>query len=302
LVRYWIKWCIRIFSSRYGGYIPVAIDWTTLPSNLPCLMMAIPFHGRAVPLLWRIVRYKDLTDSQNRVEERLVSRLVNLFPQDKRMIVIADRGFGRASFVQFLLKKNLLFVTRVKADVLIKTSTNKGKSILLRNLTSKLRANPNVPHWFKDISYREDGVIKTGSGINLTAVVAEESDDPWFLVSNLRKAETTVFRYASRFQIEEWFRDLKHELGIDDLRTKNLKRIRRILFISCVAYGLLMLIGTLADRFSTWRDTLISGGKEACSRIWFALRLIEYELAPGYFWRRVWRKAKLNLKSRGRDP
>lgn len=283
-----------MFSPRCGKYIPVAIDWTTLPGNIQCLMMAIPFHGRAIPLMWKVVRYKDFTDSQNRIEERLVSRLANLFPKDKRMIIIADRGFGRASFVKFLLKKDLLFVIRVAADVWI--GTTKGKPILLRRLKPKLEANPNVPRWFKDISYREDRVIRTGSGINLAAIVAEGSDDPWFLVTNLREPTSAIPRYESRFQIEEWFKDLKHELDIDDLQTKNLKRIRRILFIACVAYGLLMLIGTLADRFSTWRDNLIAGGKEVCSRIWFALRLIEHELAPGYFWKRVW------IKARGGDP
>lgn len=200
LVEYWIRWCVWIFSSRCGKYIPVAIDWTTLPGNIQCLMMAIPFHGRAIPLLWRIVRYKDFADSQNKIEERLVSRLVNLFPSDKRMIIIADRGFGRASFIKFLLKKNLLFVIRVAADVWI--GTNKGKPILLRGLKPKLKANPNVPQWFKDISYREDRIIGTGSGINLAAIVAEESDDPWFPLGN-QSQETNLSYPKIRISIPD---------------------------------------------------------------------------------------------------
>lgn len=297
LAAFWIRWCLRTFSPRYEKDVPVAIDWTTLPGNIQCLMMAVPFHGRAIPLLWRMVRYRDFADSQNRIEEGLVDRLINLFPSDKMTILIADRGFGRASFIQFLLKKNLRFVIRVRGDVWIRTKEERSTPpILLRHLTPKLEANPNTPLWFKNIAYREDEIIGIGSGVNLAAIVAEGSDDPWFLATNLGKAETAIPRYTSRFQIEEWFKDLKHELGIDDLQTKNLKRVRRILFIACIAYGLMMLVGTLADRFSTWRDNLITGGKEVCSRIWFALRLIEYNLAPSFFWRRVWAKAK------GRSP
>ena len=281
LFSFWIAWCLRTFSS--GRYLPVAIDWTTLPGNLPCLMLAIPFRGRAIPLLWQIAPWKDLKDSQNKIEKRLLARLLNLLPENRRVILLADRGFGRAAFIQFLLQKKILFSVRVRADVKVKTK--KGRVILLRKFYLKV----NHPYWLTKIAYRNDGLVK---GVNLAAIVAEGSDDPWFLVTNLRKPETAITRYESRFQIEEWFRDLKHELGITGLRTKNLKRVRRIMLVSCVAYGLAMLIGILADRFSTWKDKLITRGKDTCSKIWFALRIIQYQIAPAFFWRRVWAKGR----------
>lgn len=277
----WITWCIRTFVS--WEYIPVALDWTTLPGNIPCLMAAVPFHGRAIPLLWQIVPFGSLKDSQNRIEERLVAQLVRLIPADKRIVLVADRGFGRATFVQFLLVHNLLFVLRVRADVII--TTDKGKKRRVR----RIRLQPTIPRWFPKITYRNDGVV---AGINLCAVVARGSDDPWILVTNLRKPNTTIARYALRFQIEEWFKDLKHEIGIDGLRTKDLKRIRRMVFLACISYGITLLIGTCAQRFSTWRDQLITGGKTCASRIWFALRIIEYHLAPSFFWCRVWKKGR----------
>lgn len=276
LTKYWIHWCVRTFTS--GKYIPVALDWTSLPGNIQCLMTAIPFHGRAIPLIWRILRYSQIKDSQNLIEERLISRLTEYFPRNKKIILIADRGFGRAEFAKFLIAKSLLFVLRVQKDVII--TTKKGRKILL----AKLALKAGKQQWFTGVSYRADGLVKT----NLAAVVAEGSDDPWFLVTNLRKVSTAISRYESRFQIEEWFKDVKHELGIDGLKTKNLKRVRRMLFIACVAYGVLMLAGTVADRFSTWRDSLVTGGKQSVSRIWFALRIIKHQIAPAYFWRRVW--------------
>jgi hypothetical protein len=277
----WIAWCIKIFVP--WDYVPIALDWTSLPGNIPCLMATIPFHGRAIPLLWQIVPFGSLKDSQNRIEERLVARLCTFLPLNRRIILIADRGFGRATFVQFLLRQHLLFVLRVRADVII--TTNKGKKRRVRNILLQ----PDIPRWFPQITYRNDGVV---SGINLCTVVAKDSDDPWILVTNLRKPTSTIARYASRFQIEEWFKDMKHELGIADIRTKDLKRIRRMVFLSCVSYGIALLIGTLAQRFSTWRDQLVTGGTASASRIWFALRIIEYHLAPSFFWYRVWRKGK----------
>lgn len=283
LFGFWVAWCVRVFVP--GKYVPIAIDWTTLPGNLPCLLAAIPFRGRAIPLLWQIMPYGNLKDSQNKVEEKLITKLLNLIPDCKRVILMADRGFGRATFVQFLLAKGVLFSIRVRADVWM--TTKKGKKILLR----KLYLKPGFPYWFKEIAYRNDGLVEE---VNLAAITVptQKEPDPWFLVTNLKTAQSAIGRYETRFQIEEWFKDVKHRLGITNLQTRNLKRIRRILFVACMAYGLLMLIGNLADRFSTWKDKLITQGKETCSKIWFALRIIHYNLAPAYFWKRVWAKGR----------
>ena len=284
---FWIRWCISVFNRE--AVVKVAIDWTSLPGNIQCLMIAIPYHGRAIPILWQLVKYEDIKDSQNRIEERLVARLVTLIKESnpsKKILLTADRGFGRATFIQLLLKKNMLFVLRVKGDVMIKTSI--GKSLLLRKIGKTL--SPNTPVWYENISYRNDGIV---TKVNLAAVVAPQEDkeaDPWFLVTNLRKASTTIKRYHERFQIEEYFKDGKHQLGIADIQTRNLMRIRRMIFISCISHSLCLLVGTVADRLKNVKDTLISGGKKAASRVWFALKIIQEKLLGRVFWTRVYRK------------
>ncbi len=273
------------------------MDWTTLPGNIQCLMIALPFAGRAIPLLWQLVRHSDIKDSQNRIEERLVARLLNLVKEKnsvkKKLLITADRGFGRATLIEFLLKKEILFVLRVKGDVTI--TTQQGKRLNLRTLGKTLTIG--IPVWYEQITYRGDGRV---AGINLAAVVSQPKKkgkdlpagrqdlDPWFLATNLRKANTTIGRYAERFQIEEWFKDLKHQLGIDTIQTRNLKRVRRMVFLSCISYGIAMLIGTVAKRLKTVQDSLLTGGKKTASRIWFALKIIKYKLVGKTFWRKVY--------------
>jgi len=274
---YWIAWCIGRFVS--DKYVRVALDWTTLPGNIQCLMAAIPFKGRAVPLIWHICHYSDIKDSQNRKEERLISRLVNLMPSDKKVIIIADRGFRRASFIQFLLNKNILFAIRVKSKVWIKTQ--KGYSILLK----KLYLKPDCPYWFKNIIFREDGCV---SNVNLAAVATGGSDDAWFLITNLRKVNTTISAYEERFQIEEWFKDLKHQLGIADMQSTNLKRVRRILFISAFSHTLLAFMGKFAQRRKKVLETVVTGSiKKVVSIISCALLVIDNNLLAAQFWRKV---------------
>ncbi len=238
---FWINWCLKTFV--HDRIVPIAIDWTTLPGNIQCLMVAIPFKGRAIPLLWHIVLHSQIKDSQNAIEERLLARLINLVrvaDPARKLLVTADRGFGRATLFQFLLKKQVLFVIRVKGDVTI--TTKKGKRLLLRKRGKTLIEN--MPVWYQSITYRGDGKV---AGVNLACVVAPPKEkgtgpDPWFLVTNLRKKETTIKQYAERFHIEEWFKDMKHQLGIAKLQTRNLMRVRRLLFVSAAAYGLTMLI------------------------------------------------------------
>lgn len=284
---FWIIWCLSRFA--HDHIVKVAMDWTTLPGNIQCLMIAMPFHGRAIPLIWHIVLHTNIKDSQNLIEERLLARLINLVQEadaTKKLLVTADRGFGRATLFQFLLKKQVLFVIRVKGDVTI--TTEKGKRILLRTIGKTLRENK--PLWYERISYRGDGKV---TGVNLAMVVAPPKEegadlDPWFLVTNLRKPETTIARYQERFHIEEWFKDMKHQLGIDKLQTRNLMRVRRLVLVSSIAYGMTMLIGTIAKRLTTVQDQLITGGKKAASRIWFALKIIKHNLCGQIFWKKVY--------------
>jgi len=280
----WCKWVISAFVP--GKYITVALDWTTLPGNVQCLMAAVPYARRAIPLLWVTTTYRAFKDSQNRIEERLISSLNLIIPEDKRIILVADRGFGRASLVNFLIKLNILFTLRVKADVVI--ATKLGKKINLR----KLKIKSNQVKWFESISYRADRKV---TRVNLAVTLAQvegKKDDPWILVTNLRKAKTAIKYYRLRFDIEEWFKDLKHQLGIDKLQTRNLGRVRRLVLTSSVAYGLLMLIGTVTRKLTKLHDSLITGGKRVASRIWFALRIIQHQILPSIYWKKIWTKAQ----------
>lgn len=279
LMGFWIVFCLHKFCPEKT--VVVALDWTTLPGNIQCLMLALPYHGRAIPLYWQMIPQWEIKDSQNKIEERLLAKFFHLLPGNKQPLLTADRGFGRASLVQFLLHKKVLFVIRVRGDVRVKPKDN--KAILLRILGKTLK--PEVPVWFEKISYRNDGIVPS---INLAGVTTKDSDDPWFLITNLKSQKRTRETYQLRFQIEEWFKDLKHQLGIADLQTKNLIRVRRLLFTACVSYVILMLIGNLADRFPKMKEKIITRGKQVCSRIWLALEVIRRHLLGKVFWKRVW--------------
>jgi len=206
-----------------------------------------------------------------------------LIPEGKLPIIIGDRGFGYTDLMKFLMKKEILFVLRVKADVII--TPHKGRKRKLRNL----KLTPGQQLWFSNIKYRQQDSV---CGVNLAATIAQESEDSWLLVTNLCTAAATITCYESRFQIEEWFKDLKHMIRITDMRTKNMKRVRRIIFTACIADGLLMVIGRFTDTRDDWKDKLITGRNRSASLIWFAIKVIQEKLGTQSFWGLIWRTAK----------
>lgn len=277
LVAAWIPWVIARFAP--GKYVTVALDWTGLPGNMVCLTASLVLSGRAVPLVWRVVAYARIKDSTNRIEERLVTRLLQLIPAGKKVVLVADRGFGRTEFIRFLLTHHALFVVRV--DQHVRVTPVGHRAFLLSDLAPTL--SPDIPVWYPTVSYRDDDAIPA---VSLAAVVANGSDDPWFLVTNLRSPARAIATYETRFHIEEGFKDMKHALGLERLQTKSVLRIRRILLVTALSQAFLMLIGRLSFRFKRLKETLITGST-ACSRVWLAIQIVKRRLLGQSFWSRV---------------
>ena len=75
----------------------VSLDWTDVRS-FHTLMAAACSGGRSVPLLWASYSTPKLRRSQNGLEERLLRKLKALLPGSVRVVILADRGFGRAEW------------------------------------------------------------------------------------------------------------------------------------------------------------------------------------------------------------
>ena len=77
----------------------MALDWVEV-RTFHTLMAAAVQRGRAVPLLWASYPEWELSKSQNNLEEGLLRLLRTLIPQEVRVIVLADRGFGRTELAK----------------------------------------------------------------------------------------------------------------------------------------------------------------------------------------------------------
>jgi hypothetical protein len=87
-------------------YLEIIIDWTSV-HPFQVLSAFIPVEGRAVPVLQWAIEKTNLKAYQNTFEMLFISSLRRCLPKKWRVVVVADRGFQRAEFLQFLKRQAL---------------------------------------------------------------------------------------------------------------------------------------------------------------------------------------------------
>ncbi|ABG04857.1 hypothetical protein Rxyl_1910 [Rubrobacter xylanophilus DSM 9941] len=102
----------------------LAVDWTFSDTTLPSgermryqiLRISVPRKGRALPLLQLAYNRDNLSPnkSQNRIEQDALLAVVGALPTGVRPVVLADRGFRRASFIAWLARHHLHYVVRIR--------------------------------------------------------------------------------------------------------------------------------------------------------------------------------------------
>lgn len=107
----------------YPRLLGLAIDWTMFDTTLPSgermryqvLRIAVPRKGRALPLLQLAYDRDDLSpnESQNQIEQEALLAVVGALPMGVHPVILADRGFHRASFIAWLKRHGLDYVVRL---------------------------------------------------------------------------------------------------------------------------------------------------------------------------------------------
>jgi hypothetical protein len=117
----------------------------------------------------------------------------------------------------------------------------------------------------------------------------KKRDEPWFLMTDLRRSATTLTKlYGKRMTIEELFRDLKSKRNGWALRNtlvRRADRLDRLLLIIVLAYWLLLGLGLHGLKHyesKTWCSTNCTRkGRQECSVFTIGRVLVaSWELKP----------------------
>jgi hypothetical protein len=235
---------IQRLARRKNSPLVVALDWVEVRS-FHALVAAAVVAGRSVPLLWHSYPEWELTKSQNNLEEGLIRLLRSLVPQRVRIILLADRGFGRTELARTLMGLvNVSFVIRIKPQVKVQHESFTGK-------LTDYPVKKGMRRVLRGVQFRANDPVLVNVVIRWKKGLPEHRDGPWFLVTDLSKGSAIELTelYGKRMGVEEFFRDAKsvrNGWALRHTQVKKADRFDRLLLVLVLAYVLLTGVGLCA--------------------------------------------------------
>jgi Transposase DDE domain len=221
----------------------ISFDWTEF-RQFHTLMAAACLGGRAVPLLWASYPEWKLLRSQNSLEEGLLRLLRTLIPESVEVVILADRGFGRAEWAAVCQELGFRYLVRIKPQVTIACARYRG-------VLKKYPVHKGMGHVLRDVQYRKDARVTHHIVIRWRRNLPKKRDEPWYLMTDLEgRAEALCQLYGRRMSVEELFRDQKNRRNgqsLRDTRIQKAERFDRFLLIVALAYLLLVGLGLKAQ-------------------------------------------------------
>lgn len=229
------------WASCGDGRLVLAWDWTDLPGGRKLLSLAVPTRGRALPVHGRVVDERRMWKSQNFLEEGMLAELKALLPFGTRVVIVADRGFGRTRLMRRCRELGLSFVLRVEGRAVFR---HRGVKRSVKGLA--LRRGQTL--WFREADYRDEDP----ETVQLVLTWRQRMKEPWYLATDLDlPPQQVIALYGRRMQIEESFRDLKSirwGFKLRQVRLHDCERWERLLLVVGLATLLLMAVGAQAER------------------------------------------------------
>lgn len=240
----------------------VSLDWTDF-RGITTLVAAANLKGRAIPLVWASCprHTYDGHRSRNAFEESLLRMLKAALPPQLRVIILADRGFGRTELGRFCQRQGFGYVIRIQGKVGVRFGGPAGPAGPGVRL-DQYPIRPGRSELLGNVLYRQHEPVRQHVVIRWKRGLPRDRDEPWYLMTNLPAADGadgaggwTARRlsdlYARRMAVEQCFRDHKnkrHGWSLRDTGIRDPARLDRLLLVLALATLLLLAVAQQARR------------------------------------------------------
>jgi hypothetical protein len=287
LMRCWCKFVVVILLYGLRTYLPVIVDITWVNGE-KYLVAAIPFLFRSIPIAFRRFTDEEIRKgtSQNLIENAFFEWLADTLAK-YRVVIVADRGFRRASLLKYLRELGLHYVIRVSGNVWISTHENARRkhSGILGDI--KLKAGQRIG--IHNASYQKTlqvptnlilGKLEAERVKKLEAKRAKRGKkkklEPWYIATDLYDLNMAYGLYEKRMWIEEMFRDFKSRFHWCGYKVETEERRERLTFCLMVSYTMVALLGYQVQK--TGRAPIVSSyGKSSIT--WLGIGILKHRKA-----------------------
>jgi len=217
----------------------INVDYTTDTDDFLILCASMRFQGQSIPLYFSMRKYPKRAGmfDQKKLEEAFFRALHHLLPKGYQYTIVADRGFGNERIITLLEELDFDYVLRLNDNL-----KYQGEPKIESNLKELPHKNCLIPHAFIVKWHRE-----------ITVVKRVQEGESWILATSqpFDSSSKTGQIYEGRFSIEKMFKNKKSGgFDLEKLKIEKYDRFKRLLFISCIAYTIMIFTGIKANNYS----------------------------------------------------
>jgi hypothetical protein len=197
-------------------------NWSIGSREVNYLMLAVVTRRFRVPLLWTVLPGKGNSSTAARIA--LIERYLVHFPASTIGILLADREFVGADWLEFLNDNSIPFAIRLRENLRVVTEDGCGLTLFARlNRTQRTR------------TFR--GRLWSGrAGGTTFAFAAKRLPDGWLTVVSNLPPRRALAAYRGRWAIECMFGDAKTRgLNIEDTRLTCPRKLALLMAIVAIA-------------------------------------------------------------------
>lgn len=239
-ITFWKAYALTVFALpgfkfKRRKILTLAFDATTLKDDFWLLAVSINYQGRSIPLL--IKGWEHVNQPYNyweRVRETL-SDLRAILPKGYSFEIVADRGFSGDTMFKICNELDIDFIVRI----------NDSFKVKLADSTEFIQLSLFDDGYYQ-LEYLGQKSKSEDLHLSINTSMQPDTSSTWYLVSNTaQSAEEMSRKYATRFWIEEGFKDLKSRLYwekyTEKIPTKD--RLFKCIVVSSLSYALQTALG-----------------------------------------------------------
>lgn len=222
--------------------VVLAVDESSHTDRYHLLRVSLPYWGGALPLAWAVWAQNVAQPAGYYWQEmdRVLDQVAALLPPGVDVVVVADRAYDIAPFVDRLHARGWHWVIRAKADGALRFRDARGREWGLRELVrqrlrgpgSRWRARGQV---FKKAGWRPASVV---------GVWAPGTHERLVVLTDLRPRWAVLRLYDRRFWIEPGFRtDKSHGWQWESSQVQGVTHQARLLVAMAWATLLMLALG-----------------------------------------------------------
>jgi hypothetical protein len=265
----WLPFARAVVDSLAHSPLTIVLDATTAGRGCVVLMASVLYQGRAIPLLWTVVKGKKGHLPQA-LHCGLIERVQAVIPSTATVVVLGDGEFDGVELQATIRAARWDYVCRTGSNITIYAHDQvftvgdlpiaRGKSVAIADVEMTLaRYGP----------------------VLLMGVWDDEQDAPIYLISSLTDADAAAGYYRKRFRIECLFANHKSRgFQIQKSHLSDPARLARLLIATSLAYLWVMAVAMFAQE-QDWVSQFHRSDRCDLSLFQIGLRALRYAQREG---------------------